>query len=188
MGKEPTHSVQFLDKLIVPPEPLHTTSVLPDQITGEPLVGSRSNSQISRESSVNGKIVFSSKGKSKKAWRELNICPGFQTRGKEFPNTPTKMFIGQKRYDRMPIRGRMKERLWEFFDKKFWHASHEFYLLVIIKFSYNLLCALQMRNGRTKADNLSTHNPFMPTTLIAVLNVATPGECRTRSAFHILIY
>lgn len=59
MGKEPTHSVQSLDKLIVPPEPLHTTSALPDRFTGGPELGNHSNSQISRETSVNGKTVFS---------------------------------------------------------------------------------------------------------------------------------
>ena len=36
MGMEPTHSVQSLDKLLVPPDPLQTTSVLPDRITRGP--------------------------------------------------------------------------------------------------------------------------------------------------------
>lgn len=56
MGMEPTHSVQSLDRLIVPPEPLHTTSALPDRITGGPGVGNRSKTQFSRETRFNGKI------------------------------------------------------------------------------------------------------------------------------------
>ena len=65
MGMKPTHSVQSLDKLIVPPDPLYTTSVLPDRITRGPEILLRLNSAVRPGSMEQHNLVKEENGKTK---------------------------------------------------------------------------------------------------------------------------